>query len=121
MEIKKIELVTEIENIYDDSVDVNVTLDDGFNYVIEVVTPQYFLSFMKEKNQLFMEPGCNYIVVKKLTPEIIEDTVRAFVEKNDAYWLKLFDIGSYLDIETLDRARDQFIAKYDIDDTEDEA
>lgn len=116
MEIKKIQVVTEIENIYDDSVDVIVTLDDDFSYVIDVVTPQYLLSLMKEKNQSFIEPGENYIVVKKLTPEIIEETIRAFVEENDAYWLKLFHISSYFDIETLNNVRDQIISKYHLED-----
>jgi hypothetical protein len=46
MEIKEIQLVTDIENIYDDGVDVIVTLDDDFSYVIEVVTPQHLLSLM---------------------------------------------------------------------------
>ena len=116
MEIKKIELVTEIENIYDDSVDVIVTLDDDSSYVIDVVTPQYLLSLMKEKNQPFIEPGENYIVVKKLTPEIIEETIRAFVQENDAYWLKLLHISSYFDIETLNNVHDQIISKYHLED-----
>lgn len=120
MEIKEIQLVTDIENIYDDGVDVIVTLDDDFSYVIEVVTPQHLLSFMKERNQPFIEPGENSIFVEKLTPEIIEETIKAFVEENHAYWLKLLHISSYFDIETLDNLRDHFIKEYYIDDTEDE-
>ena len=67
MKIKEIQLVTEIENIHEDGVDVIVTLDDGFSYVIEVVTPQNLLSLIKERNQPFIEPGENYIIVEKLT------------------------------------------------------
>ena len=67
MKINEIQLVTEIENIHEDGVDVIVTLDDGFSYVIEVVTPQNLLSLIKERNQPFIEPGENYIIVEKLT------------------------------------------------------
>jgi hypothetical protein len=115
MEIKKIQIVTEIENIYDEGVDVIVTLDDGFSYVIDVVTPKYMLSLMKERNQNFLEPGENFIVVRKLTPEIIEETVKAFVEENDAYWLKLLHISAYFDIETLNNVRDEIISKYHLE------
>ena len=107
MEIKEIQIVTEIENIYDEGVDVIVTLDDGFTYVIEVVTPEYLLSLMKERNQDFLEPGENFIVVKKLTPEIIEE--------NDAYWLKLLHISAYFEIATLNNVRDEIISKYHLE------
>ena len=53
MEIQEIQIVTEIENIYDEGVYVIVTLDDGFSYVIDVVTPEYLLSLMKEINKNF--------------------------------------------------------------------
>ena len=116
MEIKEIQLVTDIENIYDDAVDVIVTLDDDFSYVIEVVTPQHFLFLMKERNQPFLEPGENYIVVEKLTPEIIKETIKAFIEENHAYWLKLLHISSYFDIETFHNLRDHIIEEYHIED-----
>ncbi len=67
MKINEIQLVTEIENIHEDGIDVIVTLDYGFSYVIEVVTPQNLLSLIKERNQPFIEPGENYIIVEKLT------------------------------------------------------
>ena len=47
----------EIENVDEDSADIIITLKDGQNYIIEVATPQYLLSLMKE----------NYILVKKLS------------------------------------------------------
>lgn len=67
MKINEIQLVTEIENIHEDGVDVIVTLDGGFSYVIAVVTSQNLLSLIKERNQPFIEPGENYIIVEKLT------------------------------------------------------
>jgi hypothetical protein len=89
MEIKEIQLVTDIENIYDDGVDVIVTLDDDFSYVIEVVTPQHLLSLMKERNQPFIEPGENYIIVEKLTPEIIEEAIKALCRREWCVLVKI--------------------------------
>ena len=109
MTIKEIKLVTDIENIYDDGVDVIVTLDDDFSY-------EHLLSLMKERNQPFIEPGENYIIVEKLTPEIIQETIKAFVEENHAYWLKLLHISSYFEIETLHNLRDHIIKEYHVED-----
>ena len=67
---------------------------------------------MKEKHQNFLEPGENFIVVRKLKPEVIEETVKAFVEENAAYWLKLLPISADFDIETLNTVRDEIINKY---------
>ena len=44
MEIQEIQIVTEIENIYDEGVDVILTLDDGLSYVSKLVIPEYLLS-----------------------------------------------------------------------------
>ena len=103
MKIEEIQLVTEIENIHEDGVDVNVTLDNGFSYVIVIVTPQYLLSLMKDRNQPFIEPGENYIIVEKLTPEIIEKTIKAFVEENRGYWLKLYHFAGEIDTAVFNR------------------
>lgn len=116
MKIKKIQVVTEIENVHDGSADVNVTLNARFTYVIEVATPQSLISTINETNQPFIEPGETYIIVKKLTPEIIEKVIRAFVKENQAYWLKLLHISSYFDNETLNNVRDQIISKYHLED-----
>jgi hypothetical protein len=116
MKIKEIRIVTEIENIYNKGIEVIITLDDGFSYAINVVTPQYMIYLMKEGNQNFLEPGENFIVVKKLTPKIIEESVRLFVEENNAYWLKLFYISAYFDIATLNNLKDKIISKYHLDD-----
>ena len=62
---------------------------------------------MKAENANFMSPGENCIIVKKLTPEVIEEAVKAFVEEQDAYWLKLLHVESDFDIETLNNLRDK--------------
>jgi len=107
MKVKEIYIVNEIENIYNDSTDVIITLDDGFKYGTVIRTPANLLSLMKAENANFMSPGENFIIVKKLTPEVIQEAVKAFVEERDAYWLKLLHVESYFDIETLNNLRDK--------------
>jgi hypothetical protein len=46
----------------------------------------------------YNRPGYPFILVKKLTPEIIEQTIQAFAEENDGYWLKLYHFGGSLGI-----------------------
>jgi hypothetical protein len=36
----------------------------------------------------FLKPGCPFIIIRKLTFEIIEKAIQVHL-KNDAYWLKL--------------------------------
>jgi len=62
-----------VKEIYNDSTDVIITLDDGFKYVTVIRTPSNLLSLMKAENANFMSPGENFITVKELTPEIIEE------------------------------------------------
>ena len=106
--------MTEIENIYNDRVDVIVRLDDDCNYAIDLPTPQYLLSVMKENNQPFIGPGENYIMVEKLTPEIIKKTLTAFVKEENAYWLKLLHISHFFEIETLNNLRNQVNSEYSL-------
>ena len=112
MQIKEIYIVDEIENIFDDSIDVIVTLEDGFSYSVAVATPEYLLSRMNEENLNFLEPGENFIIVRKLTSEIIEEALIEFTKEANAYWLKWHHIASYLDNETLNNLRDDVIRKY---------
>ena len=59
-------------NIYDDWVDVFVTLeDDDAQYWVEVTTPQALFSYMDKKNQKFLEPLYPFIIVRELTPAVI--------------------------------------------------
>ena len=55
---------------------------------------------MKERNQPFIEPGENYIIVEKLTSEIIEETIKAVVEENRAYLLKKIDSAVFNKLQT---------------------
>ena len=77
-----------IEDIYDDNLDVFVELEDGSEYTVIVGTPKNFLTLMNRQEMDFLEPGCPFIIVRKLTIEVIEKEIHAHTQDN-AYWLKL--------------------------------
>ena len=49
----------------------------------------------KEKMNYF-EPGSPFVIVKKLTKEIITETIQAYAS-DDAYWLKLYHFAGKVD------------------------
>ena len=55
----------------------------------------------KEKTN-FSEPGDLFIIVRKLTKESIEETVKAYAE-NDAYWLKFYHFVEEVDTAVSNR------------------
>lgn len=78
-------------DIYNGAVDVFVSLEgDPFEYWVE---PQVFSSYMEENNLNFIEPTYPSIIVRELTPSVIREALEAYaVDKEDAYWLKLYHI-----------------------------
>lgn len=100
MRIKKIRIIDEIKDPFNDSVDVGVKFEEGYSYTIIVRTPHDFIQEMLEEKTNFSEPGTPVIVVKKLTEEIITEAILAYA-KDDGYWLKLCQFGDELDIGVL--------------------
>jgi len=50
----------------------------------------------------FLLPGYPYIIVSKLTDEIIRAAIQAFIDiEDDLYWLKLYHITPTLEIEDI--------------------
>ena len=102
MQLKDIDLLDEITDIYNDTIDVGVELADGTCYTICVATPQYFVEKMKDEKTDYIEPGSPTIIVKKLTEEVVRDAIGAYAE-NDAYWLKLYQFANVIDISILNK------------------
>ena len=90
-------------DIYDDSVDVLVTLEgDDSEYWLEVTTPQALASHMDERKQQFLEPLYPFIIVRELTSAVIKEAIEAFiVERQDSFWFKLYYSIPYLTIDDL--------------------
>ena len=80
-------------DIENDNIDVFVKTDDGFNYVLSLATPKN-IQFLMDKDEIDYEgPGYPCIIVNKLTPEIVEQAIKAFAEKDGGYWLKFYHFG----------------------------
>jgi hypothetical protein len=109
MEVKKISFPTQlkdIKDIDDDNIDVFVELDDGYIYTVVIATYKNLLSQMDAMKSDFLEAGSPFIIVRRLTEEIIEQAVKSYA-KEDAYWLKLNHLSGEFDINTLNQIRDK--------------
>lgn len=104
-EIKYLIPPTDLKN---DCLDVFVTLENDDFYVIEVTTPKFFYTLMERFKSNFVPPGYPYIIVSKLTDDIIRAALQEFIdEEEDSYWLKLYHITPTLKIEDINEILDR--------------
>ena len=105
MLIKSISFLTYLEDIKDienSNIDVFVELEDDYTYTVVVATVKNIVSLMDKEKTNFSEPGDPFIIVRKLTKEIIEEVVKAYAE-NDAYWLKFYHFAGEVDKAVFNR------------------
>jgi len=73
---------------------------------------------MKKDDRNFFEPGPAWVIVQKLTTEIIYEAVEAYMnDRPDGYWLKLSYFGNDIDISVFDQLQAEEVKqskKYDI-------
>ena len=103
MLIKSIRFEPELEDIEkrdDDNVDAIIELNDGYEYIVPVITHKNILSLINNERSDFLFPMDPMIVVKELTMDNIERAIKAYA-KDDAFWLKLYHLASGIDIKTL--------------------
>jgi hypothetical protein len=108
MLIKKISFPSPLEyteDIYDDNLDVFVELENGSEYTVIVGTPKNLLTLMNRHEMDFLEPGCPFIIVKKLTMEVIKKAIHAHTQ-DDAYWLKLHYFSGSIESDMFDRLQE---------------
>ena len=102
MKIKEISYLDPRVDLENDCLDVFVTLENDDYYLIEVTTPKFFYTLMEKFKSNFVPPGYPYIIVSKLTDDIIRDAIQEFIDtKEDSYWLKLYHITATLNIEDI--------------------
>lgn len=101
MLIKNIQILDEITDIENDSIDVCVDSEDGYTFTVSIATIKYLLRKMDEEKSNFSNPADLVIIVRKLTPEIITEALEAYAE-DDAFWLKLHQFASSIDISVFD-------------------
>lgn len=91
--------LNEIEDIYNSNIEVFVTLQDGFILTIIVGTPKNLQYLMKKDKVNYYGPGLPWLIVQKLTKEIIQEAIKAYIDdKSDGYWLKLYHFTPDIDI-----------------------
>ena len=108
MLIKNIRIVDQITDIENDSIDVFVDSEDGYTYTVSIATTKNLLQRMDQEKSNFSRPSELVIVVRKLTKEIITEALEAYAE-DDAFWLKLHQFASYIDISIFDQLQAKHI------------
>lgn len=102
MKIKEISYLDPQVDLENDCLDVFVTLENDAYYLIEVTTPKFFYTLMEKFKSNFVPPSYPYIIVSKLTDDIIRAAIQEFIDtKEDSYWLKLYHITATLKIEDI--------------------
>ena len=99
----------EITDIEDYNLDVFVELEDGYTYTVVIATAKNIVSLMDKQKTNFSEPGDPFIIVRKLTKEIIEEAVKAYA-KNDAYWLKFYHFAGEVNMFVFNKLQAEHIA-----------
>ena len=102
--------LNKIEDVYNSNIEVFVTLHDGFPLTIIVGTPKN-LQYLMEKDKVnFYGPGLPWIIVQKLTKEIIQEAIKAYIDdKPEGYWLKLYHFAPDIDIAVFNQIQAQEI------------
>jgi hypothetical protein len=77
--------MTAIEN---SNIDIFVKLKNGSKYVVTLATPEYMAYYMDNQNINYFPTMDPYIIVKKLTHEIIVETIKAYAEEEHGYSLQ---------------------------------
>ena len=86
MKVKEISFpipLKDVEDIYNDNIDVFVDLENGRSYTVIVGTYQNILSLLNQENSNFLLPGEPMIMVRKLTMDVIEEAIEAYVKHRD--------------------------------------
>lgn len=107
MKIKNITCLGVRGDLKNQALDVIVEVEDKrtnteFCYVVEVTTPEFLLLCMEKSESNFIEPQYPYIIVSKLTDEIIKSALQSYIDtEEDSYWLKLYHIVPTLQINEI--------------------
>ncbi|MFT5146789.1 MAG: hypothetical protein ACI9H1_001514 [Polaribacter sp.] len=111
--IKKIKYLIPPKDLFNDALDVFITLEDdycsdGFCYFVEITTPQFLSTIMEKGKSTFLEPGYPYIIVSKLTDDIIRAAIESLInpkdypDEDELRWLRFYHVIPKLTTEEID-------------------
>ncbi len=83
MEVKSITFLSDledVEDIFDDNIDVSINLENVLNYVLVVGTPKNLLRVMENEKSKLLSPGDPIVIVKKMTKEVVEEAIQAYAK-----------------------------------------
>ena len=72
-----------------DNIDVFIEVENVDTYVLTVATPKNVEYLMEKYGINYSDPGYPFLLVKRLTEEIIAEAIHAHAE-DDGYWIKLY-------------------------------
>ena len=72
--------ISEIPDIYNDNIDVCVTLENGKTYTLVFITPANLETMMKKDGASYIDPDFRFIVVACLSEKIIDAVIRNLIE-----------------------------------------
>jgi hypothetical protein len=64
---------------------------------------------MDKEKKNYLRAGHPFILVKKLTQDIIEETIKAYAEESDGYWLKSYHFAGEIDKTVFDKLQVEHI------------
>lgn len=78
-----------------DNIDVCVRLEDGRSYTFVVTTPTGLTELMKKDGLPYLKPGLPFLVVERITEDIIQQLILEYLDTDDVY-LKIY--GTDIDV-----------------------
>jgi hypothetical protein len=86
--------ITEIEH---SNIDVTVELENGSKYILVFATLENLQYLMNKGKRNYLNPGYPIIIVRTLSKSTIIQTIKAYLETADGYWLKLYHFAADID------------------------
>jgi hypothetical protein len=103
----------DVTGIETSNIDVFVELEDGYTYTVVVATAKNIEYLMNKEKMNYFEPGHPFIIVKEITKEIVEETLKAYAEYDDGYWLKLYHFADKIDKTVFNKLQAEYIKELD--------
>ena len=83
--------------------EILVELENGYVYSLKVATRKNIEYVTGQQKKNYFGPGSPLVMVKEFTKEIIAETVQAYAQDDDGYWLKSHHFAGEIDVTVFDQ------------------